>query len=95
MSDRIEQPLIQPSIQRLGVLDRGESAVRVLHAVGGLNSAGDAPPITTVLFHRDPPDPTPWDGREADEVRSLPADPSDDEIVASLQLAHIDTRLAR
>ncbi len=60
-----------PAIYRLGVIDRGESAVRVLHAVGGLNGAGDSPPITTVLFHRDLPDPTPWDGREADEVRSL------------------------
>ena len=91
MSDRIDHPVIHPAIQRLGVLDRGESAVRVLHAVGGLNSAGDASPITTVLFHRDPPDPTPWDGREADEVRDLAADPSDDEIIASLQQAHIDT----
>ena len=80
-----------PTIQRLGVLDRGESAVRVLHAVGGLNSAGDAPPITTVLFHRAPPDPTPWDSREADEVRQLAADTSNEELVRSLQQAHIDT----
>ena len=56
-------------VRRLGVFDRGESAVRVLHAVGGLNSVGDAPEITTVLLHSEPADPTPWDGREADEVR--------------------------
>jgi acetyl/propionyl-CoA carboxylase alpha subunit/acetyl-CoA carboxylase carboxyltransferase component len=77
-------------IQRLGVLDRGESAVRVLHAVGGLNSAADAALITTVLFNRDPSGPTPWDGREADEVRSLAADASEEEVVASLQQAQID-----
>ncbi len=84
----MEQP---PSVRRLGVLDRGESAVRVLHAVGGLNAAGDAPPITTVILHRDPPDPTPWDGREADEVRHLADNGSNDDLVAGLQRAHIDT----
>ena len=92
---RTEQKMTDPDerqvIQRLGVLDRGESAVRVLHAVGGLNGAGHAPPITTVLFHRDSPDPTPWDGREADEVRSLGTDPSEPAIVDVLQRAQIDT----
>ena len=79
------------TIQRLGILDRGESAVRVLHAVVGLNSASDGPPITTVLFDRNHHDPTPWDGREADEVRHLAADASDNEVVATLQEAHVDT----
>jgi acetyl-CoA carboxylase carboxyltransferase component len=79
------------AIQRLGVLDRGESAVRVLKAVGGLNVSGDAAPITTVLFHRDSAGATPWDGREADEVRSLAADVSNENIVTSLQQAQIDT----
>ena len=79
------------SIRRLGVLDRGESAVRVLRAVGGLNANDDGDPITTVLFHRDSLDPTPWDGREADEVRSLGSSPSNDEIIASLRQADIDT----
>jgi len=82
---------VERPIERLGVIDRGESAVRVLHAVGGLNGAGDAAPITTVLFHRDPPDPTPWDGREADEVRSLSPADTDAEIVEALQRAQIDT----
>ena len=50
------------TVERLGVIDSGETAVRVLNAVGGLNNAGDAPPITTVLFH-DEPDPQPWFGR--------------------------------
>ncbi len=84
----MQEPLI---IHRLGVLDRGESAVRVLHAVGGLNSAVSAPPITTVLVHRNPHDPTPWDGREADEVRHISTRASDDDIVACLQQAQIDT----
>jgi acetyl/propionyl-CoA carboxylase alpha subunit/acetyl-CoA carboxylase carboxyltransferase component len=77
-------------IRRLGVLDRGESAVRVLNAIGGLNAADDAAPITTVLFHREPADPTPWDGREADEVRNLAA-VSNDDIISALLHAQIDT----
>ena len=81
----------QPGIARLGVLDRGESAVRVLHAVGEMNGSDEASPITTVLFHRDPPDPTPWDGREADEVRTLVSHASNDDVVAALRQAHIDT----
>ena len=59
--------------------------------MGGLNANDDGDPITTVLFHRDSLDPTPWDGREADEVRSLGSSPSNDEIVASLRQADIDT----
>ncbi len=55
------------TLQRLGVLDHGETAVRVLHAVGVLNSTDDAPAITTVLFH-DERDRQPWFGREADEA---------------------------
>ena len=55
------------TVLRLGVIDSGETAVRVLNAVGGLNDAGDAPPIPTVLFH-DVPDPQPWYSREADEI---------------------------
>ena len=61
------------AIQRLGVLDAGETAVRVLDSVGGLNSSADTAPITTVLFHSNP-DPQPWYAREADEVRRLPDD---------------------
>ena len=82
---------VQRSIHRLGVIDRGESAVRVLHAVGGLNGSGDAPLITTVLFRSDPPDPAPWDGREADEVRTLAAESSEAEIVEALRHCQIDT----
>ncbi len=81
------------AIQRLGVIDAGETAVRVLNAVGGLNNAPDAPPITTVLFHDDP-DPQPWFGREADEVRSLCDDVADrtvGDVVACLTAAQIDT----
>ncbi len=77
-------------IRRLGVLDTGEPAVRVLNAVGGLNQAGDGPAITTVLLHLGP-DPKPWFGREADELRELPGDTSDGDVVASLLQAGIDT----
>jgi acetyl/propionyl-CoA carboxylase alpha subunit/acetyl-CoA carboxylase carboxyltransferase component len=81
------------AITRLAVLDRGETAVRVLNAVGDLNQAGDAPPITTVLFHRDA-EPQPWYGREADDVQALDAageDIADADVVAALQRANIDT----
>ncbi len=78
------------TIERLGVVDTGESAVRVLNAVGGLNNAGDLPRIITVLFHDDP-DPKPWYGREADEVRRLSPDPSNEDVIVCLQRAHIDT----
>ena len=59
------------TIHRLGVFDHGETAVRVLNAVGDLNHARLAPAITTVLIHRDA-DPQPWYGREADDVQRLP-----------------------
>lgn len=59
-------------IQRLGVLDRGETAVRVLNAAGELSQAGGAPPIITVLFHGESVD-QPWYAREADEVQPLAA----------------------
>ena len=81
------------TVQRLGVIDAGETAVRVLNAVGGLNDAGDAPPITTVLFH-DEPDPQPWYGREADEVRALcggTEQRSIDDVVECLRAADVDT----
>ena len=57
-------------VQRLAVVDVGESAVRLLTAVVGLNATGDAPSITTVLLHRES-ESRPWYGREADEVRPL------------------------
>ncbi len=87
-------------VHRLAVVDEGESAVRLLTAVGGLNATGDAPPITTVLFHRDP-EPRPWYGREADEVRPLvdasgsspepDASLANERVVASLGRAGVDT----
>ncbi len=78
------------TIERLGVLDTGETAVRVLNAIGGLNQAGDAPLITTVLLHPEA-DPAPWYGREADELRALPADPTEDDVVTCLRHANVDT----
>ncbi len=88
------------AVERLAVIDVGESAVRVLTAVGGLNATGDAPPITTVLFHRDA-EPRPWYAREADEVRPLvdstgsspaPDDtPTTENVVSALGQAGIDT----
>ena len=79
-------------IERLGLIDSGETAVRVLHAVRGLDD-DDADAITTVLLHDDL-DPQPWFSREADEVRRLceDTDPrSIDGVVACLQEAQIDT----
>jgi acetyl/propionyl-CoA carboxylase alpha subunit/acetyl-CoA carboxylase carboxyltransferase component len=76
-------------MQRLAVLDHGETAVRVLHAVGVLNSTDDAPPITTVLFH-DERHRRPWFGREADETVGLTTTIVDD-VMAALQRAQIDT----
>jgi acetyl/propionyl-CoA carboxylase alpha subunit/acetyl-CoA carboxylase carboxyltransferase component len=81
------------TMQRLGVLDHGETAVRVLHAVGVLNSSDDdAAPITTVLFHDDR-ERQPWFGREADEAVGLTigAPTFVDDVMAALQRAHVDT----
>ena len=81
------------TIHRLGVFDHGETAVRVLNAVGDLNHARLAPAITTVLIHRDA-DPQPWYGREADDVQRLPggAGPCrETDVVAALQRAMVDT----
>jgi hypothetical protein len=80
------------TLQRLGVLDHGETAVRVLHAVGVLNSTDDAAPITTVLFH-DERERQPWFGREADEAVGLTIGSTMlvDDVMAALQRAHIDT----
>ena len=80
-------------ITRLAVFDQGETAVRVLNAVGDLNQALRAPPITTVLIHRDA-DPQPWYGREADDVQALPggtARCTDVDVVACLRRARADT----
>ncbi len=78
------------TIARLGVIETGECAVRVLNAVGGLNNADDASPITTVLIH-DGVDPEPWFAREADEVRTCGVSPTIDEVVDCLRQAQIDT----
>jgi acetyl/propionyl-CoA carboxylase alpha subunit/acetyl-CoA carboxylase carboxyltransferase component len=78
-------------IHRLGVLDRGETAVRVLNAAGELNHAGGAPPMATVLLHAEPADP-PWYGREADETQPLGAAPlSAESVVAATARAQVDT----
>jgi acetyl/propionyl-CoA carboxylase alpha subunit/acetyl-CoA carboxylase carboxyltransferase component len=80
------------TLQRLGVLDRGETAVRVLHAVGVLNSTDETAPITTVLFH-DERERQPWFGREADEAVGLAVGSTTpvDDLMAALQRAHVDT----
>jgi acetyl/propionyl-CoA carboxylase alpha subunit/acetyl-CoA carboxylase carboxyltransferase component len=80
------------TLRRLGVLDRGETAVRVLHAVGVLNSSDGSDDITTVLFH-DAGDRQPWFGREADETVGLDsvAITQIDDVMAALQRAQIDT----
>ena len=79
-------------LRRLGVIAGGESAVRILYAVGSLNASAGALRITTVLIHDDR-QLRPWYGREADEVIQLTdlRDRSVDEIVGCLQRAQIDT----
>jgi biotin carboxylase len=52
------------SIRRLGIVNRGEPAVRALTAVAELNQAG-GPPIETVVLYTDP-DADSWFVREAD-----------------------------
>jgi acetyl/propionyl-CoA carboxylase alpha subunit/acetyl-CoA carboxylase carboxyltransferase component len=81
------------TIHRLGVFDHGETAVRVLNAIGDLNHARLAPAITTVLVHRDA-DAQPWYGREADDVQRLPTASgpcTEVDIVDALRRAQVDT----
>jgi acetyl/propionyl-CoA carboxylase alpha subunit/acetyl-CoA carboxylase carboxyltransferase component len=81
------------AITRLAVLDQGETAVRVLNAVGDLNHARSATSITTVLIQRGA-DAQPWYGREADDVQQLPDGDgrcTEADIVAALQHAQADT----
>ena len=56
-------------IRRLGIVNRGEPAVRALTAVAELNQAG-APPIRTVVLYTDP-DADAWFVRQADEAVPL------------------------
>jgi acetyl/propionyl-CoA carboxylase alpha subunit/acetyl-CoA carboxylase carboxyltransferase component len=72
-------------IRRLGVVNRGEPAMRLLTAVAELNRAegvheSDRPGITTVAFYTDP-DAEAWFVQEADEAVNLGSatyvDPSD------------------
>ena len=57
-------------IRRLAVVNRGEPAMRALHAVAELNDESPGPPIHTIAIHTDP-DATAWFVREADEAVSL------------------------
>ena len=76
------------TISRLAVVDRGETAVRVLNAVHGLaHDGGD--PIATVLVHPGP-DRHPWYGREADESVPVATDATVDELVAVLRRTNAD-----
>ena len=82
--------IVRRAIERLAVYDTGETAVRVLNAIGGLNQAGDAPRITTVVVHHDD-DPRPWYGREADERRELSTGAGVTDVVTCLRQANVDT----
>ena len=64
-------------IRRLGIVNRGEPAMRLLTAVAELNRedrslGGDRPRITTVVFYTDP-DADAWFVQEADEAVHLGA----------------------
>jgi acetyl/propionyl-CoA carboxylase alpha subunit/acetyl-CoA carboxylase carboxyltransferase component len=89
-------------IRRLGIVNRGEPAVRALTAVAELNQAG-GPPIRTVVLYTDP-DADAWYVREADQAVPLGSatyvDPADgtrrsrylDEaaVIAALRGADVD-----
>ena len=73
-------------IRRLGIVNRGEPAMRVLTAVAELNAEAraldvEAPPITTVALYTEP-DQNAWFVQEADEAVNLGSatyiDPRDD-----------------
>ncbi|MGO9928077.1 MAG: carboxyl transferase domain-containing protein [Mycobacterium sp.] len=90
-------------IRRLGIVNRGEPAVRALTAVAELNQAGNQPPIRTIVLYTDP-DADAWYVREADQAVPLGSatyvDPADgmrrsrylDEaaVVAALRRAEAD-----
>ena len=56
-------------IQRLGIVNRGEPAVRALTAIAELNQEGGRPPIRTVVCTD--PDADSWFVREADDAVPL------------------------
>ena len=57
-------------IRRLGIVNRGEPAVRALTAMAELNQLGNRPPIQTVVLYTDP-DADSWFVREADDAVRL------------------------
>ncbi len=61
---------MEKQIRRLGIVNRGEPAVRALTAVAELNQIGDQPPIQTVVLYTDP-DADSWFVREADDAVPL------------------------
>ncbi len=77
-------------MMRLGVIDRGETAVRILNAVHGYTRGEHA--IAAVLVDCEP-DPQAWYGREADEVVVLDCDDGRagvEQVAAALQGARVD-----
>ena len=78
------------SIHRLGVIEQGEAAVRILTAVTGLNSDTGAPPVSTVLVSVDAGS-HPWYSREADEVLAVPRLSPTVDLVGAVQGAGIDS----
>ena len=61
---------MEKQIRRLGIVNRGESAVRALTAVAELNQLANQRPIRTVVLYTDP-DADSWFVREADEAVPL------------------------
>ncbi len=78
-------------ITRLAVIDRGESAVRMITAVNDITRRPDSTPVVAVVVHDEPSLPV-WYAREADETIALPWDRvvTPDEVVAALVAAGID-----
>jgi acetyl/propionyl-CoA carboxylase alpha subunit/acetyl-CoA carboxylase carboxyltransferase component len=78
-------------VDRLGIVDHGETAVRVLNAVHGVAATDEHPAVTTVLVHTGT-DRLPWFGREADEIVVVPAGRTaqEDAVVDALVAAEVD-----
>lgn len=74
------------SITKLAVIDRGETAVRVLNAVHGPTLDQR---VATLLVHPGP-DRHVWYGREADDAVAIGPDAGTDEIIAELRRAEVD-----
>lgn len=85
------RPLVSAAAVRLAIIDVGESAARVIAAVGDLRRTGGA--MTRLAVHAGPKSRA-WYAREADETLALPVEEGEhyaaSDIVAALVAAEVD-----